>query len=77
MSARGARNRFGECLDAARLEPVFVNRNNRPAGIMLFIENAADTLLPTLLLDQDPGYDGGLFGISLGRARARRIGRSG
>ncbi|CAI07231.1 type II toxin-antitoxin system Phd/YefM family antitoxin [Aromatoleum aromaticum] len=62
MSARDAKNHFGEFLDAARREPVVVTKNDRPVGIMISIEDAADTLLPEFLLDKDPGYDGWLFG---------------
>lgn len=61
MSARDAKNHFGEFLDAARREPVVVTKNDRPVGIMISIEDAADTVLPELLLDKDPGYDGWLF----------------
>ena len=62
MSARDAKNHFGEFLDTARREPVVVTKNDRPVGIMISIEDAADTLLPEFLLDKDPGYDGWLFG---------------
>lgn len=61
MSARDAKNHFGEFLDAARREPVVVTRNDRPVCIMISIEDAADTLLPEFLLDREPGYDGWLF----------------
>lgn len=61
MSARDAKNRFGEFLDTARREPVIVTRNDRPVGIMISIEDAADTLLPELLLDKEPGYDNWLI----------------
>lgn len=61
MSARDAKNRFGEFLDAARREPVIVTKNDRPVGIMISIEDAADTLLPEFLLDKEPDYDGWLF----------------
>jgi prevent-host-death family protein len=61
MSARDAKNHFGEFLDAARREPVVITKNDRPVGIMISIEDAADTVLPELLLDKDPGYDGWLF----------------
>ncbi len=44
MTAREAKNRFGEFLDSARREPVVVTKNNRPVGIMISVENAADTL---------------------------------
>ncbi|HRO59450.1 MAG TPA: type II toxin-antitoxin system Phd/YefM family antitoxin [Burkholderiaceae bacterium] len=62
ISARDAKNRFGEFLDAVRREPVVVTKNDRPVGIMISIEDAADTLLPEFLLDKDPGYDEWLFG---------------
>ncbi len=61
IPAREAKNRFGEFLDAARREPVVVTKNDRPVGIMISIEDAADTLLPEFLLDKAPGYDGWLF----------------
>lgn len=61
MSAREAKNHFGEFLDTARREPVVITKNNRPVGIMISIEDAADTVLPEMLLDKEPGYDGWLF----------------
>ncbi|NWG85915.1 MAG: type II toxin-antitoxin system Phd/YefM family antitoxin [Hydrogenophilaceae bacterium] len=61
MTAREAKNHFGEFLDAARREPVVVTKNDKPVGIMISIEDAADTLLPEFLLDKVPGYDGWLF----------------
>jgi prevent-host-death family protein len=61
MTARDAKNHFGEFLDAARREPVIVTKNDRPVAIMISIEDAADTLLPEMLLDKEPGYDGWLF----------------
>ena len=61
MTAREAKNHFGEFLDSARREPVVVTRNSRPVGIMISIEDAADTLLPEFLMDKEPGYDGWLF----------------
>lgn len=61
MTARDAKNHFGEFLDASRREPVIVTKNDRPVGIMISIEDAADTLIPEMLLDREPGYDGWLF----------------
>lgn len=70
MSARDTRNRFGACLNAARWEPVVVTRNERPVGVMIFIEEAVDTLRPGFLRGKDPGYDGRLFGnVSAALAR--------
>lgn len=61
MSARDAKNRFGEFLDSARREPVVITKNDRPVGVMISIEDAAGTILPEFLLDKEPGYDGWLF----------------
>lgn len=61
MTARDVKNHFGEFLDTSRREPVVVTKNNRPVGVMISIEDAAETLLPELLLDKEPGYDGWLF----------------
>ncbi len=38
-------------------EPVVVTKNNRPVGIMLSIQDAADTLIPEMFMDQEAGYD--------------------
>lgn len=57
MTARDAKNHFGEFLDAARREPVVVTKNDRPVGIMISIEDAADTLIPEMFMEREPGYD--------------------
>jgi prevent-host-death family protein len=57
MTAREAKNRFGEFLDAARREPVVVTKNDRPVGIMISIEDAADTLIPEMFMEREPEYD--------------------
>lgn len=57
MTAREAKNHFGELLDAAQREPVVITKNNRPVGIMISIQDAADTVLPEMMMDKDPGYD--------------------
>ncbi len=61
MTARDAKNRFGEFLDASHREPVVITKNGRPVGIMISIEDALDTVLPEMLLDREPGYDDWLF----------------
>ncbi|MDP3635889.1 MAG: type II toxin-antitoxin system prevent-host-death family antitoxin [Azonexus sp.] len=45
MTARDAKNHFGEFLDSARREPVVVTKNDRPVGIMISLEDAKDTRL--------------------------------
>lgn len=57
MTARDAKNRFGEFLDAARREPVVVTKNDRPVGIMISVEDAADTLIPEMFMEKEPGYE--------------------
>ena len=57
LSARDAKNRFGEFLDIARREPVLVTKNDRPVGIFLSIEDAAETLVPERFMDVELGYD--------------------
>lgn len=57
MTARDAKNRFGEFLDAARREPVMITKNDRPVGIMISIEDAAETLIPEMLLAKEAGYE--------------------
>lgn len=57
MTAREAKNHFGEFLDAAQREPVMITKNNRPVGLMISIEDAADTILPEFLMDKDPAYE--------------------
>jgi prevent-host-death family protein len=73
MTARDAKNHFGEFLDAARREPVVVTRNDRPVGIMISIEDAADTLIPEMFMEKEPGYEAWLaakVGSTLARVDA-------
>ena len=44
ITAAEAKNGFGKFLDMARREPVLVTKNNRPVGIFLSMEDAADTV---------------------------------
>lgn len=62
MTARDAKNHFGEFLDTARREPVVVTKNDRPVGIMISVEDAADTLFSDFFIDQESGYEEWLFG---------------
>lgn len=62
MTARDAKNHFGEFLDSARREPVVVTKNDRPVGIMISLEDAKDTLLADFFVEKEPGYDEWLFG---------------
>lgn len=57
MTARDAKTHFGELLDTMQREPVLVSKNNRPVGIMISIEDAADTLIPEMFMEKESGYD--------------------
>lgn len=57
MTAREAKTHFGEFLDAMQREPVIVTKNNRPVGVMLSIQDAADTLVPEMFMEKEDGYD--------------------
>jgi prevent-host-death family protein len=61
MTARDAKNHFGEFLDAARREPVVVTKNDRPVGIMISLEDAKDTLFADFFIDKESGYEEWLF----------------
>jgi prevent-host-death family protein len=62
MTARDAKNHFGEFLDSARREPVVITKNDRPVGIMISLEDAKDTLFADFLMEQEPEYGDWLFG---------------
>ena len=57
MTARDAKNHFGEFLDSAQREPIVITKNNRPVGIMISIQDAVATVLPEMMMDKEPGYD--------------------
>jgi prevent-host-death family protein len=57
VTARDAKTRFGELLDTMQREPVMVTKNNRPVGIMISIQDAADTLIPEMFMEKEEGYD--------------------
>jgi prevent-host-death family protein len=57
ISAKEAKTHFGEFLDAMLREPVMVTKNNRPVGIMLSMEDAANALLLEQFLQKEPGYE--------------------
>lgn len=57
MTAREAKTHFGELLDTMQREPVIVTKNNRPVGIMISIEDAADTLIPEMFMEKEAGYE--------------------
>lgn len=57
MTAREAKNHFGELLDNAQREPVIITKNNRPVGLMISIQDATDSLLPEMIMDKEPGHD--------------------
>ncbi|MEQ1668674.1 MAG: type II toxin-antitoxin system Phd/YefM family antitoxin [Sulfuriferula sp.] len=56
MSARDAKNHFGEFLDAMQREPVLITKNNRPVGMMVSMEEVENSLLADLFMQQDSSY---------------------
>ena len=57
MSTRDAKCHFGELMDTMQHEPVLLTKNNRPVGIFISMEDAADALIPELFMEKEPGYD--------------------
>ncbi len=57
MTARDAKTHFGEFLDTMQREPVIVTKNNRPVGIMISMDDAADTLVAEMFMEKEAGYD--------------------
>lgn len=57
MTARDAKNRFGELLHSAQREPVVITKNDRPVGIMISMEDAEMSLLPELMMAKEAGHD--------------------
>ena len=57
MPARDAKNHFGELLTTMQREPVLITKSGRPVGVLISIPDAANSLLPELLLEKLPGYD--------------------
>ena len=61
MTARDAQSHFEEALDSAQHEPVLITRDNQPVGMMISIQDAADTVLPEMMMDKEAGYDAWLL----------------
>jgi prevent-host-death family protein len=61
MSAHEAKNRFGELLDTVQRQPVVITKNGRAVGVMISMEDAADTVLPEMLVDKEPDHDSWLL----------------
>lgn len=57
MTARDAKNHFGELMDIAQREPVLITKNNRPTNIMLSFEDIKGTYLEDLFAEKEEGYD--------------------
>ena len=56
MTARDAKNRFGEFLHSAQREPVVITKNDRPVGIMISMEDAEASLLPEMMMAKEDGH---------------------
>jgi hypothetical protein len=53
IAAHDAKNRFCEFLN----NPFAIIKSDRPVGIMMSIEDAADTLISELFIDREATYD--------------------
>lgn len=70
MSAKEAKVRFGEFLDAMQREPVIVTKNNRPVGVMVSLADLAGTYLADHFMEKEARHDEWLqskVGASLAR----------
>jgi len=57
MTARDAKNHFGEFLHSAQREPIIITKNDRPVGIMVSMEDAEASLLPEMMMAKEPGHE--------------------
>jgi prevent-host-death family protein len=57
MTARDAKNRFGELMDRAQREPVLITKNNRPVSVMVSFEDIKGTYLEELFMPKEEGHD--------------------
>jgi len=57
MTARDAKNHFGEALDTVQREPVLITRNNKPVSVMVSLEDIKGTYLADLFAEKAEGHD--------------------
>ena len=57
MTARDAKNHFGEFLHSAQREPIVITKNDRPVGIMISMEDAEASLLPEMMNAKEAGHE--------------------
>jgi prevent-host-death family protein len=57
LTADTARKRFGELITTMQHEPVLITKHGQPSAVFISIHDAANTLLPELLLEKLPEYD--------------------
>jgi prevent-host-death family protein len=57
ITARDAEHHFGELLDTMQREPVVITQDNRPVGILISMEDAANSLIADHFIEKEPGYD--------------------
>ena len=62
VSARDAKNHLGECLDLTRRDPAAVANNNRPKGVTVLAQDAADPRPADCFGKEESGYDEWLVG---------------
>jgi prevent-host-death family protein len=57
LTAKQAKNLFGEALDMTQREPVLITKNKRPVCVMVSIEDIKGTHLADLFYEKEAGYD--------------------
>jgi prevent-host-death family protein len=57
MTAKDAKNKFGEMLDTTQREPVMLTKNDRPVAIVLSIHDAETSLVSEIFMNKEEGYD--------------------
>lgn len=56
MTAKDARNHFGDLMNTMQREPVFITKNNKPVGAFISIEDLKDTHIMDDFLESDDEY---------------------
>ncbi len=57
MTAKDAKTRFGELMDAMQREPVLITKNNRPVGAFVSLEDLQGTHIVELFSEKEEGHD--------------------
>jgi prevent-host-death family protein len=72
ITATDAKNHFGSLIDAMHREPVLITKRGQGAAVFISLNDAADTLLPELMLGKAPGYAGSVLEGEIEHIRAEK-----